>query len=190
MTIHDFSAKQIFWSNLLLIVCCACYLAWWILAFKPTGVRKGMKSGWILLPAFAAGLAAVILAEKGVLSAPIEVTLFPRGLLFGGGISSYLILLAVTRLFFGRQVTTELLLMVGWAVMALSEINALYGVGIFPRELSVVFVVVILVVTLISLVCYLLYYNLGDCAGYFDGMVPLFLAALVMAGISAAMLLQ
>ncbi|TQI67847.1 hypothetical protein [Clostridium sp. KNHs216] len=55
------------------------------------------------------------------------------------------------------------------------------------RESLVVFAVVIGVATLISLVCYVLYYNLGDRAGYFDGMIPLFMAALVTAGISIAM---
>ncbi|MEA4934037.1 MAG: hypothetical protein VB071_10755 [Lawsonibacter sp.] len=146
-----------------------------------------MRSGWLLIPAFVAGLAAVILAEKSILSAPVGVTLFPRGLLFWGGIAAYLILLAVTRLLFQRQVTTELFLMVGWAVMALSEINVLYGASFFSHRLALMFVVVIVAVTLISLACYVLYYRLGNCAGYFDGMVPLFMAALVMAGISAAM---
>lgn len=54
------------------------------------------------------------------------------------------------------------------------------------RESAVVFAVVIGVATLISLVCYVPYYDLGGRAGYFDGMIPLFMAALVMAGISAA----
>ncbi|MGE4277253.1 MAG: hypothetical protein AB7E30_08800 [Lawsonibacter sp.] len=190
MELHDFSTKQIFWSNLLLIICCAFYLVWWILAFKPTGAVKGMKTGWLLIPAFAAGLAAVILAERGILSAPVGVTLFPEGLLFWGGIAGYLILLAVTRLLFQRQVTSELLLIMGWAVLALAEINALYGVGRFPHRLAVVFVVAIGVATWISLVCYVLYYRLGERAGYFDGMIPLCLAALVMAGISVAMVVS
>lgn len=143
-----------------------------------------------MIPAFAAGLAAVILAEKGVLSAHVDAWLFPRRLLSWGGIAAYLILLVGTRLLFHRQVTTELLLMVGWAVLALSEINVLYGVGLFLHRLSVTFVVVIVVVTLFSLVCYVLYYSLGEWAGYFDGMIPLVIVALVMAGISAAMVMQ
>lgn len=189
MTIHDFdfSIKQIFWSNILLIICCAFYLAWWLLAFKPNGAINGMKTGWLLIPAFAAGLAAVILAAKGISSASVDITLFPRGLLLWGGIAVYLLLLAVTYVIFRRPLTTELILIIGWAVLALSEINALYGSGRFSYHLAIIFVVVIGVATLISLVCYVLYYNLGDIAGYFDGMVPLLMAALVMAGISVAM---
>lgn len=189
MAIQNFnvSERQIFRGNILLIVCCAFYLAWWLLAFKPTGAIKGMKTGWLLIPAFAAGLAAIVLTVKGIQSASVGAILIPSGLLFWGAVAAYLILLAVTRLFFHRQVTTELFLIVGWAALALSEINVLYGMGRFSHGLSVVFAVVIGVSALISLVCYVLYYNLGDRTGYFDGMIPLFMVALVMAGISVAM---
>lgn len=184
----NFSAKQIFQSNLLLVICCAFYLAWWLLAFKPAGAIKGMKTGWLLIPAFVSGLLSIILAVKGIQSASIRETLFPNGLLLWGGIAVYLILLAVTVLLLKRPVTTELFLIVGWTALALSEINVLYGTGLFSHRLAVMFAVVIGVAALISLVCYVLYYNFGDRAGYFDGMVPLFLVALVMAGISTAML--
>jgi len=181
------SEKQIFWGNLLLIVCCAFYLAWWLLAFKPTGAVKGMKTGWLLIPAFVAGLISIILVVKGVQSAAIRVALFPNGSLLWGGIAAYFILLAVTCLFFHRQVTTELLLIVGWAALALSEINVLYGMDRFSHGLSAGFAVMIGAAALISLICYVLYYNLGTLAGYFDGMIPLFMVALIMAGISVAM---
>lgn len=189
MAIQNFSAseKQIFWGNILLIGCCAFYLAWWMLAFKPTGAIKGMKTGWLLIPAFISGLISIILVVKGIQSASIRAALFPNGTLLWGGIAAYFILLAVTALFFKRQVTTELVLIVGWAVMALSEINALYGTGLFVHGLSVAFAVVIGAAALTSLVCYVLYYHLGALAGYIDGMIPLFLVALVMAGISVAM---
>ena len=189
MAIRNFSitAKQIFQSNILLIVCCTFYLTWWLLAFKPNGAIKGMKTGWLLIPAFISGLISIILAVKGIQSASVRVTLFPNGSLLWGGIVAYFILLAVTVLLFRRQVTTELFLIVGWAALALSEINVLYGISRFSHGLAVMFAVVIGVAALISLVCYVLYYNLGDRAGYFDGMVPLLMVALVTAGISTAM---
>jgi hypothetical protein len=190
LAIHDFDfpVKQIFRNNILLIVCCVFYLTWWLLAFKPTGSIKGMKTGWLLIPAFTAGVAAIILAVKGILSAPISASLFPGGILLWGGIAAYLIFLMITLLFFKRPVTTtELFLIVGWAVLALSEINTLYGIGRFSHRLAVIFAVVIGVAMLISLVCYILYYHLGDRAGYFDGMVPLLMTALVMSGISVVM---
>lgn len=161
-------------------------LAWWILAFKPLGAVRGMKTGWLLIPAFAAGLTAIILAVNGIQSASLGTVLFPKGSILWGAVSAYFLLFAVTYLIFKRPVTTELFLIVGWAALALSEINALYGIGKFSHPLSLVFLVVIGTATLISLVCYVLYYNLRDYAGYFDGMVPLCMAALVMAGISVA----
>jgi hypothetical protein len=182
----NFPAKRIFQSNLLLILCCAFYLAWWLLAFKPAGAVRGMKTGWLLIPAFVSGLAAILLAIKGIQSAPAGAALFPSGLLLWGGIALYFLLLAVTRLLWKRPVTTELLLIVGWTMLALSEINTLYGTGRFSLRSAVLFAVVIGTAALISLVCYVLYYNLGSRAGYFDGMVPLLLVALVAAGISAA----
>lgn len=143
-----------------------------------------MKTGWLLIPAFAAGLVSIIFAIRGIQSASVHTTLFPNGLLLWGGIAAYFILLAVTYLLFKRPVTTELFLIVGWAMLALSEINMLYGIDRFSHALAVIFTVIIGVAALISLICYVLYYNLGSRAGYFDGMVPLLMVALVMVGIS------
>lgn len=190
MAFHDlnYSAKQILWSNILFIICCAFYLAWWLLAFRPTGAIKGIKTGWLLIPAFITGIVAVTQAVKGIQSASIDVALFPSKYILWGGIAAYFILVAVTGLLFKRPVTTELFLIDGWAMLVLLEINVLYGIGQFSQGLSVIFVIVIVVATLISIICYVLYYNLGVREGYFDGMIPLLLAALVMSGISVAML--
>jgi len=191
LSIHDldFSANQIFWSNILLLICCAFYLAWWLLAFKPSGVIKGAKTGVLLIPAVVAGLFSVFLAVKGVSSAFVSETLFPKELLLWGGIAVYFILLAVTRLLFKRPVTSELLLIVGWGVMALSEIDALYGLGQFSHYQATTFAAVTGLATLISLICYVVYYRLEDFAGYIDGMVPILMVALVMTSISVAMVL-
>lgn len=187
MAINDYPVKQIFWGNIMLIICCAFYLAWWMLAFKPNGAIKGMKTGWLLIPAFAAGLTAVILTVKGMLSLSIGTALFPKGVILWGGLAAYFILLAVTRLLFKRPVTTELFLIVGWAVLALSELNTLYGTGRFSHHQAVVFAVVVGAATVVSLVCYVLYYTLGERASYVAGMIPLLTEALVTAGISVAM---
>ena len=75
-------------------------------------------------------------------------------------------------------------------MLALAEINALYGFGFFSRRLSVGFIIIISASVLISLVCYVLYYRLDRKAGYIDGMIPLLLAALSMTGISCLMALK
>ncbi len=60
--------KQMLWGNGLLVVCCGFYLLWWILAFKPAGAIKGIRSGWLLVPAFVFGMAAVYLILRSVLN--------------------------------------------------------------------------------------------------------------------------
>lgn len=189
MAIHDLdlSSKEILWGNILLIICCAFYLVWWLLAFRPSGAVRDMRTGWLLIPALAAGMAAIIFTVRGIMSASVKVKLFPGGWLLWGGVAAYIILFAITRMLLKRPVTTELFLIVGWAVLALSEINALYGTGRFSHGLAVALAVVVGIAALISLICYVLYYNLGNTAGYIDGMIPLLMVALVMSGLSAAL---
>lgn len=189
MTIRNFSLpeKQIFESNILLIICCVFYLAWWLLAFKPVGAIRGVKTGWLLIPASVVGLISIFLAVKGIQSAPVSKTLFPGGALLWGGVAAYIILLVATQFLFHRQVTTELFLIVGWVVLALSEINTLYGINRLSQGTTVLLFVIIGFAALTSLICYVLYYGLSSRAGYFDGMVPLIMVALVMSGISFAM---
>ena len=97
-----------------------------------------------------------------------------------------MVLLIVTYVFFHRPVTTELLLIVGWAMLALAEINALYGMDVFSRKTAVIFCLITAAAVLGSLVCYVLYYRLGNTAGYIDGIVPLVLAAAVFGVLAAA----
>ena len=184
--------KQIFIGNILFIICCAFYLAWWLLAFKPSGTADSdaVKANRLLIPAVLSGFAGIILAMLGILAKTPGNKLFPGIYIFLGGIAAFFILLAVTVSLFKRQPTTELLLIVGWGMLALAEINTLLGLGTFSRRLTVGFMAVIFAAVIISLVCYVLYYHLGLRAGYIDGMIPLLLAALTMAGISCFMVIS
>lgn len=181
--------KQIVIGNILFIVCCGFYLAWWLLAFKPDSAITGIKTGWLLLPACFAGLLGVILALSGILAKTPGRPLLPRGFILFGGIALFCILLAVTVLLLRRPATSELLLIVGWSMLAVAEINTLFGAGFFSHRLSVGFLTGIGVVLIVSLVCYTLYYRLDSRAGYIDGMIPLILGGLTMAGISLRLLL-
>lgn len=187
---HDFNfqTRQIFLANLLLVVCCMFYLAWWLLAFKPVNPIKGMKTGWLLVPAFAAGMAAVVFAARGLGGAAVYPGLFPSSWLLWGSVLAYVVLLAATSFLLHRPVTTELFLIVGWTMLALSEVNALLGGGAFSHRVAITFAAIIAVGAVISLICYMLYYRLSATAGFIDGMVPLLMAALVMAGINLVLL--
>lgn len=180
------AARQIFTGNILLILCCACYLLWWLIAFRPSGHLDTINTRWILIPAFALGLTSIFVTLYGIRKADIRRTLIPKDWILWGGIGAYVVLLLVTYLFFKRPVTTELLLIVGWAMLALAEINALYGMEVFAKKAAVIFCIVAAAAVLASLFCYVLYYRLGNTAGYIDGIIPLILAAAVFGGMAAA----
>lgn len=179
--------KQIFFGNLLLVLCCAFYLAWWLLVFNPVNPAKGIQTIWLLLLAFAAGAVAVLFTVRGF-GAAQKPGLFPAEWVLWGGIAVYAVLLAVTGFLLHRPVTTELFLIVGWAMLALAEVSALFGGGALGRGCAVTLAAVIAVSAAVSLVCYLLYYQLSAKAGFLAGTVPLLLVALVMAGIDLAIL--
>ena len=176
--------KQIFIGNVLFVTCCGFYLTWWLLAFKPSGAISGLKSGWLLIPACIAGLSGTVLAIRGIIHGQPIAHLLSGSHILWGGVATYIILLIITSLLLKRQVTSELLLIVGWGMLAFAEVNQLFGTGLFTRGISVGFLLVIGTAFAISLVCYVLYYRLDSRAGYIDGMLPLLLAALVMAGIA------
>ncbi|MPM75161.1 hypothetical protein SDC9_122152 [bioreactor metagenome] len=129
----------------------------------------------------------MVLTVKGMSAVPHETKLFPARSILWGGFAAYFVLLAITCFLFKRQVTTELILIVGWAMMELSEIDALYGAGRFGLKAAVILSVMIGLAAVISLLCYVLYYRLEQTAGYIDGMIPLIIVTLVMAGISVTM---
>lgn len=178
-------ARQMFWGDLLLVVCCVFYLLWWAVAFKPVGAVKGFRSGWLLVPVFAAGMAAVWCVAQGAIAAGTTRAFFSGAGILAAAVLVYVALLLVTRLAFHRQVTTELLLIVGWAVLVFAEVNALYALGLLAQGAAIGLLAAAVVVAAASLVCYLLYYGLSPRAGYLDGMIPLLLAAIFMAVLAA-----
>ncbi len=182
--------KEIQRGNLLMAVCFAFYLLWWILAFKPEKAVKGMASGWLLIPAFIFGSTAVTQLVSGIRNTQIGTAFFPNKNILICGIAVYFILLAVTGILFKRMVTTELLLIVGWTALAFSEVNTLFGAGQFSRNMALTFFFVILLTAVSSLVCYMLYYNMGAFSGYIDGMIPLILVLAVMASLFLKLLNQ
>ncbi len=164
----------------MLIICCAFYLAWWMIAFKPEGAIKGMSSGWLLLPAAAAGIGAILVLVQAFRTASVEKSLISGLLLIIIGVAAYFALLAITYVCMHRMVTTELLLIVGWCILTLSEINVLYGLNVLSLSGIVTWFVIVIVSAAVSMVCYILYYGLDVLKGYIDGMIPLLIIAVVM----------
>ena len=102
LSYYDAREKQIFIGNILFIVCCAFYLAWWLLAFKPSGAVTGIKTGWLLIPAGIAGLLGVIWALMGIIGETPVKPILPGIAILLGGVVLYFILLAVTVRLFKR----------------------------------------------------------------------------------------
>lgn len=174
-------------GNVLFIVCCAFYLAWWLLWFRPVNPVVGVKTGWLLVPAAIAGVAAVICIIWGVSGVGAGKLLFPNWAAVVGWIAGYAVLAAGTWWLFDRPVTSELLLITGWGALALAQVSALAGSGLFSRQMALIFVVIVAVVVIASLVCYVLYFRLDPWPSYIDGMIPLLLTALTLAAISVCM---
>lgn len=179
---YDIHTRQMLMGNILLVVCCAFYLAWWVLAFKPEGAIKGMKSGWLLIPAFLFGIISVVCIATG--SSVEGQYLISRSVILIGGTVIYVALMLGTAIFLKRQVTTELFLIVGWTVLTFLELNAMYVLGDFSKVMTIIFLVAVVIFAIVSLVCYLLYYNLDSVKGYIDGMVPLILVAVMMIAVT------
>ena len=180
--------KQILTGNIFLIFCCLFYLAWWLIAFKPEGAVKGIRSGWLLIPAAACGLAAVIMICRGISKTAKEERLIPVLLIFAAGVIVYFVLLAGTWFIMKRQVTTELFLIVGWTALATAEVSALFACGSYSKTAAIIFIVFIIIMAAVSMVCYLLYYNLDSVKGYIDGIIPLAIVAVVTGIMSVALI--
>ncbi len=180
---YNLQTRQMLTGNLLLAACCVFYLAWWLIAFKPEGAIKGVKSGWLLIPALLLGVAAVVEIARGS-DADGQRGLLSRTAIVMGGIIAYVVLLAASSIILKRQVTTELLLIVGWTVLMFLEISGLFALGQYSRAMAIAFLVITVIVAIVSLVCYLLYYYLDSVKGYIDGMIPLLLVAAMMIAVT------
>lgn len=178
LTRFDVSTRQIFIGNLLLVICCVFYIAWWLLAFKPVHPIKGTKSGWLLLPAFIFGIISVVMIAR--MGGNDKQLLLPHNGILIGGIVAYVILAAITSKLMNRPITTELILIVGWLVLMFRELNVLYSLAHYSKIGVIVLLVICVVLTIISLVCYVRYYHLDAFKGYIDGMIPLIIVAVMM----------
>ncbi|MCD8367659.1 MAG: hypothetical protein LUC48_06495 [Clostridiales bacterium] len=182
---YNLQTRQMLTGNLLLVACCVFYLAWWLIAFKPEGAIRGMKSGWLLIPALLFGGAAIVEIVQGS-DADGQGGLLSRTAIVMGGIIAYVVLLAASSLILRRQVTTELLLIVGWTVLMFLEISGLFALGQYSRGMAIAFLAITVIAAIVSLICYLLYYNLDSVKGYIDGMIPLLLVAVMMIAVTVS----
>ena len=167
-------------GNIKLLFCFAFYLAWWIVGFNPWRPIRGLKSGWLLIPAFILGILALYDIWQGL---DFSIALVPGIALVIGGVASYVALLFISSRKLYRPVTSELFIIVLWTTVALLEINTLVALGSIALWLGWILAALCLVGATISLVCYLAFYAFDGMAAFVDGAIPLVLAG-IMTGLS------
>ena len=181
------SVRQALFGNVLMIVFCGFYLAWWLIAFRFDNPVRGLKSGWLLIPAVIEGLAAVVFIVQGITAEKADHALIPNYFFIVIGIAAYIVAAIVTVAVFKRQMTLELFLFIGWGALALAEVNAFFGSGKLAPTASLVMAVLIVFVMLASLVCYVLFYRLDPRSALYDGAIPLILVMVSMAALSVCL---
>ena len=165
--------RRVMIGQMLLILCCIFYLIWWYRGFRPNVIvsRVGITA--------ALGLAGIFISMSHI-PAEKEPKL-DQSVIVLGGIILYVGLLLVTKLVFHRIVTTELILIVGWAVLELTVINRLSAAGYLSEGKFSVMCIVIAIAFLISMVLYVAYYRMEEMKAFYAAMVPLITESVAMA---------
>ena len=171
-------------GHVLLAVCCALYLAWWALFFRPNTRIEGPLYWFgvaLILGAAVCGVIGCFSAGGALSQLPGAEGFSPLPYLVAGAVA-YVVLAAVTSKLLDRQITTELLLIVAWCAFECAVVGAL-SAGAISQQRAVALYVTVGVLVVASLVCYVLYYRLGPWPAFFDGTVPL-----VSVGIAAVVI--
>ena len=172
--------KEIITGQILMVLCCTVYLVWWYRGFRP-GVnvsRVGGINGILLLITAALGIAGIVMSLRPVQEI-LKLKADPMMIAAGGAIA-YILLLLVTRYCFQRVVTTELSLIVGWAVLEAVVITRLDAAGLLGGSGFFIMCLVLAAAVVISLVLYVAYYRMEDMKAFYAAMVPLVTEALAM----------
>ena len=167
-------------GQVLMVLCCLVYLVWWYRGFRP-GMhvnRVGGINGILLLITAVLGMAGIAMSLMPVPSAggmkadPAAIAL--------GGVFAYITLLLITKICFHRVVTTELFLIVGWAVLEAVVITRLDAAGLLGVNGFLILCLVIAAAVVISLVLYVAYYRMEEMKAFYAAMVPLVTEAAAM----------
>ncbi len=175
--------NELLYGNRSMIACVLCYLAWWIITFKPPAPKGSLIGSIFLIGAFVFGLGGIFIIIHAITRMGLEQAvnpLFPIWTIPVAGLITYILLLAITSKLLHRQVTSELIIIIGWTVLELCFVSSMYRYGIAGKEALIGLFVGIIIVTALSIICYLLYYKLEYVKGYYDGMIPLVLVGIMV----------
>lgn len=179
----DSSFVKIITGQVLLIICCAFYLAFWTLSYRPgvTVNRVSGLSGLLLLVTAACGLIGVVLSVHGANSVKMVSAPKMNGtIIVAGGVIAYVVLLLITRFALSRPVTTELVLITGWAVLELYVADVLNAAGHLGDGRFFIMCAVTTAAYVTSMILYVLYYRMEPVRAFYWAMVPLITEAVSM----------
>jgi hypothetical protein len=159
----------------LMAACCAVYLIWWSICYKPgTNVQKiGGINGLLLFVTVALGVSGFVLSLKGAAGLPSDGTRVNGLWLALAGLALYFILMFITVKFFNRIVTTELALITGWGVLEVYILSAMKAGGVMKTSVSAVMMVLVVAAFVLSMVLYVMYYRMEPVSAYHAAMIPL-----------------
>lgn len=151
------------------------YTFWWLSAFKPGGNTgwTGGLSGILFLFLALFGLGGVGLTMYGIHGLPLPQTWPGSGTMSLTAFLIYFILLFITSKIFGRIPTTELLLIVCWALLETMALGVLFeaeSLSLFSFLLSALF---ICGATLLAFGSYMIYYRIDEETAWILGAIPL-----------------
>lgn len=175
--------KALLFGNRSMIACVICYLSWWIITFKPPAPKNSPAGNVFLMGAFLFGIGGIFVISHGILrmvDRQVVNPFIPTWMIPVAGIGVYAILLFITSSLLHRQVTSELFIIIGWTVLETCLVCTMFKYGIVRKEQLIALMFGIIVVMVLSIICYLLYYKLEYVKGYYDGMAPLVLTGIMM----------
>ena len=166
--------KEIITGQLLLSAGALFYTGWWLAAFKPDFTRSGGALAALLFFLLAAfGLSGTALTVHGIHGLPLPASWPGSGMLFIMALLVYFILLTGSVKLFGRKPTTELILMVLWALMEIMALGALHETGALTGTAYGLTWAAVIAASLIAFAAYMVYYRMDDDTAYITGAIPL-----------------
>lgn len=140
--------------------------------------RIGGANGLLLMSTAAFGIAGMVLSLTKVPA--VTPPKIESVWILTAGIAGYVILLLITRFAFHRIVTTELILIVGWAMLEIAVVCNLNAAGGLSERGFTFMCAVIAIAFIISIILYVAYYRMEEMRAFYAAMVPLVTAAVSM----------
>lgn len=149
------------------------YTGWWLTAFRPDVRSGGALSALLFLCLAVFGLSGTALTVHGIHGLPLPPS-WPGGtMLLTLALLVYFILLAGSVKLFGRKPTTELVLLVLWALMEIMVLGVLHEAGGLAGTAYGLTWAAVAAASLIAFTAYMMYYRMDDDTAYITGAVPL-----------------